>query len=156
MITAKEKIQGIVYPLAPDKGILSSKSPQAWNLVAQIPLVRGEAPETPCLREEQTMRTRSRHVSVWMTDEEYKHLKKQVALAGLGIDPFIRNLVQGISLRPKPPETYAALLRELSAIGNNINQLTHQANARGEAVREEIQEAARLVRQVARLVKRSL
>lgn len=102
------------------------------------------------------MRTRNRHVSIWMTEKEYEHLKSQAELAGLGVDPFVRNLVQGVSLRPKPPETYAALLRELSAIGNNINQLAHQANARGEAVREEIQEAARLVRQVVQLVKRSL
>lgn len=62
----------------------------------------------------------------------------------------------GVELRPRPPDTYAALLRELSAIGNNVNQLAHQANARGEATRDEITEAARLVRQMARLVRDTL
>ena len=110
---APEKRLGGQYGFRPlTRGFLPSKSAQAWNLVVQIPLVRGKAPETPYRREEQTMRTRRRHVSVWMTDEEYEHLKKQAALAGLGIDPFVRNLVQGVSLRPKPPEIYAALLRE--------------------------------------------
>ena len=47
------------------------------------------------------------------------------------------------------------MLRELSAIGNNVNQLAHQANARGEATRQEITEAAMLVRQAWRLVKGS-
>lgn len=102
------------------------------------------------------MRTRSRHVSVWLTDQEHQHLKTQAEISGLGIDPFIRQLIMGVNLRPRPPDTYAALLRELSAIGNNINQLAHHANARGEAARDEISEAARLVRQTARLVRDSL
>jgi len=102
------------------------------------------------------MRTRNRHVSVWLTDKEHAHLKEQARRAGLGIDPFVRTLIAGVQLRPRPPDTYAALLRELSAIGNNVNQLAHQANARGEATRDEITEAARLVRQMARLIKDTL
>ncbi len=102
------------------------------------------------------MRTRTHPVSLWLTDQEHDHLKRQAEISGLKIDPFIRQLITGVNLRPRPPDTYAALLRELSAIGNNINQLAHQANARGEATREEIAEAARLVRQVARLVKDTL
>ncbi len=102
------------------------------------------------------MRTRNKHVSVWLTDQEHQHLKEQAELSGLGIDPFIRRLILGMDLRPRPPDVYAALLRELSAIGNNINQLAHQANARGRAAPEEISEAARLVRQAWRMVKESL
>lgn len=102
------------------------------------------------------MRTRNHPVSLWLTDREYQHLKQQAEITGLKVDPFIRQLIMGVDLRPRPPDTYAALLRELSAIGNNINQLAHQANARGEATREEIEDAARLVRQVARLVKNTL
>ena len=56
----------------------------------------------------------------------------------------------------RPPDTYAALLRELNAIGNNVNQLAYQANARGAATQDEIREAARLVRQAVRLVRDTL
>lgn len=49
------------------------------------------------------MRKRSRHVSVWLTDQEHAHLKEQARRAGLGIDPFIRSLIEGIELRPRPP-----------------------------------------------------
>ncbi len=53
----------------------------------------------------------------------------------MGVDPFIRNLVANVQLRPKPPDTYAALLRELSAIGRNINQLTYWATRKSAPAR---------------------
>ena len=102
------------------------------------------------------MRTRNRHVSVWMTEQEYLHLKKQAERAGLGVDPFIRNLVAGMEIKPRPPEEYAALLCELSGIGNNINQLAHWANARGSAREEELQKAAELAQEAWRKVKDAL
>ena len=102
------------------------------------------------------MRKRNRHVSVWMNEQEYRHLKRQAEIAGMGMDPFIRSLVLGIQLRPRPPDTYAALLRELSAIGHNVNQIAHNTNASKTASQAEIDEAVKLVRQVWRLVKDTL
>ena len=102
------------------------------------------------------MRKRNRHVSVWMNEQEYRNLKKQAELAGLGIDPFIRALAAGVQLRPRPPDTYADLLRELSAIGNNVNQIAHWANARQDISMAEVEVAAALVRQVWRMVKDTL
>ena len=102
------------------------------------------------------MRTRNHHISVWLTDYELKHLKKQSQASGLGMDPFIRQLIMGVQLRPRPPDTYAVLLRELNAIGNNVNQLAYQANARGEATQDEIREAAQLVREAVQLVRDTL
>lgn len=102
------------------------------------------------------MRTRNHSVSLWLNDEEYEHLKRQAEISGLKIDPLLRQLIMGVNLRPRPPDTYAALLRALSAIGNNINQLAHQANARGEATKEEIHAAVELARKMARLVRDTL
>ena len=100
-------------------------------------------------------RTRNRHVSVWLTDAELAHLRKQATAAGLGIDPFLRSLILGVQLRPRPPDTYAALLRELSAIGNNINQIAHTVNGQKYAAGSQIDQAAALVRRAWRLVKDS-
>lgn len=75
------------------------------------------------------MRKRNRHVSVWMNEAEYLHLKAEAKKAGLGIDPFIRLLVSGVQLRPRPPDNIAALIRELHAIGNNINRALVRAIA---------------------------
>ena len=74
----------------------------------------------------------------------------------MGIDPFIRNLVAGVQLRPRPPDEYTALLRELAAIGNNINQIAHWANARKSVHEPEIVEAAVLANKAWRLVKDKL
>lgn len=102
------------------------------------------------------MRKRSRHVSVWLTDQEHAQLKEQARQAGLGIDPFIRSLIEGIELRPRPPDAYAALLRELSAIGNNVNQIAHTANSKKDITSSEIDEAVKMVREAWRLVKETL
>ena len=102
------------------------------------------------------MRKRPRHISVWMNDAEYRHLKQQAALAGMGTDPFIRSLVAGTQLRPRPPAQYAALLRELSAIGNNINQIAYWANAQKSIREAEIVDAAVLARRAWELVKNGL
>ena len=91
-----------------------------------------------------------------MDESEYQHLKKQADNAGLRIDTFIRNLVAGIELRPRPPETYAALLRELSAIGNNVNQIAYWANAQKSISEADMQSAIALVRKTWQLVKDTL
>ena len=102
------------------------------------------------------MRKRPRHVSVWMNETEYRHLKKQAELAGMGLDPFIRSLISGTQLRPRPPGQYTALLRELSAIGNNVNQIAHWANATRSIREPEIVEAAVLAHKAWELVKNGL
>lgn len=61
-----------------------------------------------------------------MNDAEYQHLKRQAKATGLGPEGLIRALVMGVQLRPQPPVEYAALLRQLSGIGTNLNQRTHK------------------------------
>ena len=102
------------------------------------------------------MRRRNRHISVWMNDKEYAHLRKQAKAAGLGIDPFIRKLAAGTEIKPKPPEEYAKLLRELSAIGNNINQIAYWSNYRKGIYDAEIQAAAELARRAFSLVREAI
>ena len=92
---------------------------------------------------------------------EYAHLCRQAEVTGLKKEPLVRQLIMGVNLRPRPPVISNGiigrdLLRALSAIGNNINQLAHQANARGAATGDEITEALHLVRQATRLVRERL
>ena len=58
------------------------------------------------------------------------HLKQQCRVTGLNANAYLRKLIMNENLRPRPPDTYAALLRELAAIGNNANQIAYWANAR--------------------------
>ena len=102
------------------------------------------------------MRKRDHFIGLWLDDTEYRRLLKQCRQSGLSISALIRHVIVGIGIRPHPPEEYAALLRELSAIGNNINQLAYWANARGSVSEEEIQKAAGLAREAWRKVKETL
>ena len=76
----------------------------------------------------------------------------QAALSGLNTSALLRHSIMGVNIQPSPPDTYAALLRELSAIGNNVNQIAYWANATKGIGKAEIAEAAALVRQAWRMV----
>ena len=99
------------------------------------------------------MRSRLHHVSVWMNKAEYQYLKVQAELARMGSNPFIRSLVASVQFHPCPPDQYTALLWELSAIGNNINQIAYWANAQKSIRESEIVDAAILARRAWELVK---
>lgn len=83
-------------------------------------------------------------------------MKELSDTTGLKMEPVLRKLIMGIQLRPRPPDTYAALLRELNAIGTNINQIAHNTNAKKGSDRADIDEAVRLIRQAWRMVKETL
>ncbi|MDD3230999.1 MAG: plasmid mobilization relaxosome protein MobC [Oscillospiraceae bacterium] len=102
------------------------------------------------------MRHNVKKLTLRLTAPEYAKLRELSKTSGMKMEPLLRQLVMGENLRPRPPDTYAALLRELSAIGNNVNQLAHQANARGAATQEEIHAASQQVAQAWRLVRETL
>ena len=95
-------------------------------------------------------------VTLRLTASQYAHLHRQAEASGLKMEPLLRQLIMGVNLRPRPPDTYAALLRELSAIGNNVNQIAHTANSKKDITSSEIDEAVKLVREAWRLVKETL
>lgn len=85
------------------------------------------------------MRKRANAILVRLSDTEITYLEQQAQNAGLKKEPYIRKLIMGTEIRPRPPDTYAKLLRELSAIGNNINQLAYKANGIGVIQVKEVQ-----------------
>lgn len=99
------------------------------------------------------MRKNVKKQTVRLTAEEYAHLKELSSAADMPMEPLIRQMIMGVQLRPRPPDEYAAILRELSAIGNNINQIAYWANARKGITDAEVANAAALVRQAWQLVK---
>ena len=77
-------------------------------------------------------------------------------MTGLSVSVLIRKLIVGVQLRPRSPDEYTKLLRELSAIGNNINQIAYWANARKSIHEAEIIDAAVLAKKAWELVKNGL
>ena len=77
------------------------------------------------------MRIRKKQILLRLSEKEYAHLKEQADLAGLKIEPFLRNLILGVKMKPRSQEEWAELVRQMSAVGNNINQIAHRANIHG-------------------------
>lgn len=91
------------------------------------------------------MRKRNRRFSLWLNDVEFNRLERNAEIAGMKKEPYVRKLIMGNEIQERPPDEFAKILRELSAIGNNVNQLAHKANGLGmiyvnevQSVREEL------------------
>ena len=77
------------------------------------------------------MRTRNIQKIVRFSRDEAQDLQKKAKKACLSEAGLIRLLLRGYEPREKPDERFYDVMRELSSIGNNINQLAVKANALG-------------------------
>ena len=102
------------------------------------------------------MRERNHFVGLWLNDEEYAHLREQCKITGLPASVLIRHAIEGVRLKHRPPNEYAALLRALSAISNNVNQIAHWANAKKSIQEAEIKQAVLLANKAWNIVKEPL
>ena len=75
------------------------------------------------------MRNRNVHILFRMTEEEAEYLYDLVRKSGYSKEALLRAMVKGYRLCEKPDPEFYKILRELSAIGNRINQLAAKANA---------------------------
>ena len=71
-----------------------------------------------------------------LSDAERDHLQAQADLVDLGIEPFVRNTILGVRMKPHPREEWAELLRQTAGLAGNVNQIVKRANS-GEPVTEE-------------------
>ena len=77
------------------------------------------------------MREIVKRVSLRLDRTECAHLKQLSMDIGLKMEPVIRRLIVGAELRPRPPGELTELLRQLSGMAVNINQIAKVANASG-------------------------
>lgn len=77
------------------------------------------------------MRKRNTQKIVRFSRDEAQDLQKKAKKACLSEAGLIRLLLRGYEPREKPDERFYDVMRELSSIGNNINQLAVKANALG-------------------------
>lgn len=74
-------------------------------------------------------RTIEKHILLNRT--EAQDLQKKAKKACLSEGALIRILLKGYAPKEQPDERFYDVMRELSAIGNNINQLAAKANSLG-------------------------
>ena len=96
---------------------------------------------------------RNTAVLVRLSQKEKEHLKSQATACALKMEPYIRKLIMGNVIRPRPPNEYVKLLREINAIGNNINQIAHIANAEQRISENKINEVLHLQNEIMRMVR---
>lgn len=96
---------------------------------------------------------RTTAVLVRLSEKEKEHLKSQAAACALKMEPYIRKLIMGKEVRPRQPDEYVKLLREINAIGNNINQIAHIANAEQHISESKINEVLHLQNEIMRMVR---
>ena len=77
------------------------------------------------------MRKRNVQILFRLNEEEADYLYDLVKRSGRSKEALLRAMVKGYRLCEKPDPEFYQIMRELSAIGNRINQLAVKANALG-------------------------
>ena len=65
----------------------------------------------------------------WFSRDEAQDLQKKAKKTCLSEAALIRLLLRGYEPKERPDERFYDVMRQLSSIGNNINQLAAQANS---------------------------
>jgi hypothetical protein len=99
------------------------------------------------------LRTRGIKISVRLNRGEHEHLKKQSEKSGLPMEVLVRSLIMGIDIKPIPADQLGEIRRQLSSIGNNINQIARVANGTGHIDKEDIDAIKTMQTQIWRQVK---
>ena len=100
------------------------------------------------------MRKRPIAVLFRLNEQEHQHLKEQTALSGHSTEQYIRNLIAGTEIKPRPPGEMAEILRQLSGIGTNINQIAKIANTYDRIRQEDVEYIINMQTKIWRMVKR--
>ena len=87
-------------------------------------------------------------VKVYLNEEEHRYLKGHVKLSGFTTELYLRRLIAGKEIRQRPPEKMTDLLRQLSAIGNNINQIAKVANTYKNISQDELKNMQRMIKDI--------
>ncbi len=77
------------------------------------------------------MRSRNVQILFRLNEEEAERFYELVKRSGRSKEAFLREMIKGYRLCEKPAPEFYKSMRELSAIGNRINQLAAKANALG-------------------------
>jgi len=77
------------------------------------------------------MRSRNHRIEFHLNDMEFGSFSRSVNKSGLTYSAYLRHLINGRQPQEKPPPEYFDVLKELRAIGRNVNQIAMVANVTG-------------------------
>jgi hypothetical protein len=76
-------------------------------------------------------REREYQINIRLSYDEVRTLDKIVDKVGLNKSEYIRERILGYEPREKPPKEFYDAIKEIRAVGNNINQIARLANNTG-------------------------
>jgi len=74
------------------------------------------------------MRKRNIQIITRLDKDEHGRFQKRVKKSGLSQEAYIRHLINGLVPTDLPPPDYYSMMRELHAIGTNLNQIAQKAH----------------------------
>ena len=77
------------------------------------------------------MQKRTIQILFRLNEREADHLYDLVAKSGRSREAFLRAMIEGYQLCERPDREFYKAMLEISAIGNNVNQLAAKANTLG-------------------------
>lgn len=83
-------------------------------------------------------RKRQNRLEVRLNDSEDVKLHELMYETGFNASQLIRSLILRTEIKTRPPDELPKLLRELSAIGNNVNQIARKANSTDSIAEDEL------------------
>lgn len=75
------------------------------------------------------MRKRNIRIQVRLNEIEYEKLLDGTEKTKLNMSDYIRRLIMNVPIKEKPDYEFYNIMKELSKIGVNLNQIAHKANA---------------------------
>lgn len=75
-------------------------------------------------------------------------MNRQVAASSLNREEYLRTLIAGKEIHPRPCTHHAELVRQISSLCNNANQLAHRANSTGMAGQQSVDEMMHIAKEV--------
>ncbi|MCH5353493.1 MAG: plasmid mobilization relaxosome protein MobC [Acutalibacter sp.] len=87
------------------------------------------------------MRNRNVSIHIRLSQREYDLLCRQCNRAGLPKSTYLRFMIEGLAPQDAPPPEYRQTLQALYRIGNNLNQLSAIAHAKGWLHAQKLEEA---------------
>ena len=113
-------------------------------------------PLIPQKRERQVyekMKIRNRKITVRLSEKERKFLGEQADAGGMKIEPYIRELIMDNEVKSRPKEEWAEVVRQVAAVGNNINQIARNTNVGMEVTADILKEVLEMQKQIWERVK---
>ena len=99
-------------------------------MTAKCGLLGDFTPNTPRKNRKaiEKMKIRNRKITVRLSEKERQYLGEQADAGGMKMEPYIRELIMGNEVKCRPKEEWAEVVRQIAAVGNNINQIAKNTN----------------------------